>query len=150
MKPPFQRLIDDHAASVKRFLVASVGPSDAEDCLQDTFVAALVAYPKLSKTSNLRAWLFTIARNKAIDHHRGKKRTVPGDVPDRGTEDARGMDAALIQAIGSLPEKQRTAVALRYVIDLPYKEVALSMGTTPEAARRNVHEGIKTLREVLT
>ncbi len=44
------------------------------------------------------------------------------------------------------PDKQRTAVALRFVADAAYAEVASVMGTSEEAARRNVHEGLKRLR----
>ena len=46
-----------------------------------------------------------------------------------------------------LPGKQRTAVALRFVADAAYAEIAAVMGTSEEAARRNVHEGLKRLRK---
>src|SRR3546814_4446005 len=39
----------------------------AEDCLQDTLIAALRAYPRLRHRDNLRAWLYTIAHRKATD-----------------------------------------------------------------------------------
>lgn len=148
MKPPFQRLIDDHSGAVKRFLAAAVGPSEAEDCFQDTFIAALVAYPRLQRTDNLKGWLLTIARNKAIDHFRATKKVSPGTIPEIPHEDPEMIDPALIAAVASLPEKQRSAVALRYVTDLPFKDVADIIGCSPEAARRSVHEGIKKLREV--
>jgi RNA polymerase sigma factor (sigma-70 family) len=148
VKPPFQRLIDDHSPAVKRFLTASVGPSEAEDCFQETFIAALRAYPGLKRTDNLRGWLLTIARNKAIDHFRANKRVSVGSVPELPHHDPEAIDPALIEAVASLPEKQRSAVALRYVTDLPFKDVADIMGCSPEAARRSVHEGIKKLREV--
>ncbi len=130
--------------------MAAVGPVDAEDCLQETFVAALAAYPRLQRADNLKAWLFTIARNKATDRHRDRAKALPGAVPEQVSEDERGMDPSLVAAIASLPEKQRSAVALRYVTDLPFKDVAAAMGCTPEAARRSVHEGIKKLREAYT
>ena len=148
MKPPFQRLIDDHSGVVKRFLAAAVGPPEAEDCFQETFIAALAAYPRLERTDNLKGWLLTIARNKAIDHFRSTKKMSPGAIPEIPHEDPEVMDPALIEAVASLPEKQRSAVALRYVTDLPFKDVADIMGCSPEAARRSVHEGIKKLREV--
>ena len=76
--PPFQEMIDEHGSDVLGFLVASVGPSDAEDCFQETFIAALRAYPKLEHARNLRSWLVTIAHRKAIDHHRaGARRPLP-------------------------------------------------------------------------
>src|SRR5207249_5028544 len=65
--PPFQSLVDAHAAELHRFLVASVGPTEAEDCLQETLLSALRAYPRLRAASHLRAWLYTIAQHKATD-----------------------------------------------------------------------------------
>ena len=53
-----------------RFLIASVGPVDADDCYQETWLAALRAYPRLRDASNLRSWILTIAHRKAIDHVR--------------------------------------------------------------------------------
>src|ERR1700756_2682456 len=83
--PPFQALIDAHGPAVHRFLRASVGPTDADDCYQETWLAALRAYPKLRDASNLRSWIFTVASRKAIDHVRSRRRQpVPvGDAPDR-------------------------------------------------------------------
>ena len=71
--PPFQAFLDEHLHPVRAFLRGMVGPNDAEDCLQETFLAALRAYPRAEAT-NLRSWIFTIARRKAIDHHRTRTR----------------------------------------------------------------------------
>ena len=46
----------------------------------------------------------------------------------------------------ALAPKQRTAIALRFVADAAYAEISAVMGTSEEAARRNVHEGLKRLR----
>src|SRR3954451_16695305 len=76
--PPFQLALDEHRDQLARFLAATLGPHDAEDCLQETLIAALRAYPRLRADSNVRAWLFTIARNKALDEHRARvRRPVP-------------------------------------------------------------------------
>src|SRR6476619_1298819 len=78
--PPFQTLLDEHGPAVHGFLVASVGNSDADDCWQETFIAALRAYPKLEHDGNLRGWVLTIAHRKAIDSHRARgRRPVPKD-----------------------------------------------------------------------
>ena len=60
--PPFQTLLDEHAADVMGVLRGAVGRADAEDCFQETFLAALRAYPKLGDAGNLRGWLLTIAQ----------------------------------------------------------------------------------------
>src|SRR3712207_4219568 len=91
--PPFQATLDEHRDAVARFLVASVGRQEADDCLQDTLLAALRAYPRLRPGSNVRAWLLTIARNKALDSHRARQRQpVPAGeaLPEAPHEDEIG------------------------------------------------------------
>jgi RNA polymerase sigma factor (sigma-70 family) len=147
--PPFQLLIDSHGPGVHRFLRATVGATDADDCYQETWLAALRAYPKLRDASNLKSWIFTVAHRKAIDHVRARRRVaVPvGDVPEPAAHDAPPPpDDELWTQVRELPPKQRAALALRYVADAGYDEISAVMGTSEEAARRNVHEALKRLR----
>jgi RNA polymerase sigma factor (sigma-70 family) len=151
--PPFQVFLDDHAEPIHRFLVALVGPQEAEDALQETLVAALRAYPRLRPGSNLRAWGMTIARNKAIDSARARgRRPVPVDGAGEGlSAPARAeRDADLWAAVRELPPRQRAAVALRYAADLTHRDAAAAMGCSEEAARRSAADGLKRLREVLS
>jgi RNA polymerase sigma factor (sigma-70 family) len=156
--PPFQALLDEHSSDVLGYLVATVGPHDAEDVFQETFIAALRAYDGLEHQRNLRSWLLTIAHNKAIDHHRARgRRAVPaGDAeevagtvhssnarPDRVAE---AGDPELWSAVSALPPKQRSAVVLRYATDMSYSAIAQAMDSSEAAARRNVHEGLQKLR----
>jgi RNA polymerase sigma factor (sigma-70 family) len=155
--PPFQSLLDVHGADVYRFCVAMVGAVEADDCFQETWIAALRAYPSLRRADNLRAWLFRIAQNKAIDAHRARsRRPVPVEsVPDPrssppvsgGVEDS---EPELWARLRELPPKQRTAVFCREVLGMSYSELALLLEGSEEAARRNVHEGLKRLRKEYT
>src|SRR3954466_10707050 len=134
--PPFQLAVNQHRAQLERFLAATVGPDDAQDCLQETLIAALRAYPRLRAGSSVRAWLFTIARNKALDEHRARaRRPVPVlDVPEAGSGAGSvagtGGGEAPAAAPGwgdparELPAKQRPAVVLRYVNDFSHRGVA--------------------------
>jgi RNA polymerase sigma factor (sigma-70 family) len=146
--PPFQKLLDAHAADVYRFLVALVGRTNADDCYQETWLAALRGYPRLRDASNLRGWVLTIAHRKAMDHLRSRRRSpIPVEhLPDRPAPPSETRDDAVWIKVRELPPKQRTALALRYVADAPYAEISAVMDTTEEAARRNVHEGLKRLR----
>jgi RNA polymerase sigma factor (sigma-70 family) len=148
--PPFQTLLDEHAADVMGVLRGAVGHTDADDCFQETFLAALRAYPKLRDASNLRGWLLTIAHRKAIDHHRANgRRPVPvAAMVEVAVSDPEPGDG-IWEKVGALPPKQRAAVALRYGSDLPHAEIAAALGCSPEAARRSLHEGIKRLRKEL-
>lgn len=151
--PPFEQLIDDHAPELHRFLVALVGPTDAEDCLQETYMSALRAYPRLTHADNLRAWLYTIAQRKATDVVRRRTR--------RPTRDLDGVEVVAPAApeppddgvwgtVRALPAKQRTAVVHRFVLDLAYAEIGARMGITEEAARQNVSAGLRRLRREVT
>ncbi|MEA2411368.1 MAG: hypothetical protein QOC77_1929 [Thermoleophilaceae bacterium] len=148
--PPFQLAVDQHRDQLARFLAATVGPVEADDCLQETFIAALRAYPRLRAGSNVRAWLFTIARNKALDEHRARaRRPMPvmalPEVPSAAT--AGEDDPALWGLVRELPPKQRAAVVLRYVNDFSHREVAAVLECSEEAARRSLHEGLAKLRK---
>lgn len=150
--PPFQTVLDEHSAAVMGILRGAVGREGAEDCFQETFLAALRAYPKLKDARNLRSWLLTIAHRKAIDHHRanGRRPFPVAEVPEVPVEDGiLETDDRLWSAVGALPPKQRAAVALRYGSDLPHAEIAAALGCSPEAARRSLHEGLKRLRKEL-
>jgi RNA polymerase sigma factor (sigma-70 family) len=147
--PPFQVFLDEHRDHVYRFLVATVGRQEAEDCFQETFLSAMRAYPRLRRNSNLRGWVLTIAHRKALDSHRARKRRpVPSaELPEVVAEgNDPSPDAELWSEVKSLPGKQRAAVALRFVSDLPHDEIGRVLGCSEEAARRNVHEGLKKLR----
>jgi RNA polymerase sigma factor (sigma-70 family) len=152
--PPFQALLDEHRADVYRFLVATAGPSEADDAYQETWISALRAYPGLRRADNLRAWLFRIAQNKSIDAHRARgRRAVPVATVPEGAGPAVAEpddDPELWARLRALPEKQRTAVFCRTVLGMPYAELAVLLESSEDAARRNVHEGLKRLKEELS
>jgi len=146
--PPFQTLLRDHAEEVYRFLAGMVGPRDADDCFQETVLAALRAYPGLRDATNLRGWMLTIAHSKAVDEHRARaRRAVPVErVPERavpGSNDG----VALWDLVRDLPPKQRASVVHRYANELPYREIARILDVSEAAARQNVREGLKKLKE---
>lgn len=136
---------------VYRFLLATAGPQEADDCFQETFLSALRAYPRLRPDSNLRAWILTIATRKAVDHGRRVSRTaVPvAEVPERPAPERPDGEPELWRAVAELPPKQRAAVVHRYVLDLPYAEVAAALGVSEEAARAAAMEGRRKLRAAL-
>jgi len=155
--PPFQALLDEHRVDVYRYCVATAGRSEADDCFQETWIAALRAYPKLRRADNLRAWLLRIAHNKAMDLHRSRgRRAVPveavpepatGGAPAPGEGPLPEEEPELWEAVRGLPPKQRTAVFCRTVLGMSYEELARLLESSEDAARRNVFEGLRTLRE---
>jgi RNA polymerase sigma factor (sigma-70 family) len=154
--PPFQTLVDAHAVELHRFLAASIGPDLAEDCLQETYISALRAYPGLRHGENLRAWLYTIAHRKATDAIRRSSRrpaSIDLDGLPRAHEPSQPAhelpDDGLWRRVRQLPGKQRAAVVHRFVMDLDYRSIGELMDITEEAARQNVSAGLKRLRREL-
>jgi RNA polymerase sigma factor (sigma-70 family) len=98
--------------------------------------------------------VLTIAHRKALDTHRGRARRAlpvadPAAVEERPAPAAPARDEALWDAVHGLPARQRSAVVLRYLADLPHRDIAAAIGCSEEAARRSVHEGLTTLRKVV-
>jgi RNA polymerase sigma factor (sigma-70 family) len=155
--PPFQAVVDDHGEDVFRFLVAIAGRQEADDCFQETLMSAIRAYPRLETDVNVRAWLFTIARRKAVDAHRARhRRAIPvEEVPEprdtvataTAAADGLGVDPELWALVRALPHKQRAAVALRFVAGLSHAEVGTALGCSEDAARQNLYAGLSRLRE---
>jgi RNA polymerase sigma factor (sigma-70 family) len=153
--PPFEQVVREHGETVLRVCTAVVGRSAAEDVWSETFLAALAAYPRLRPESNVRAWILTIARNKAIDLHRTSSRSAlplealpePAATADA---DESELHPTLSAALATLPAKQRGAIAYHYVAELPYAQVAELLGTSEAAARRSAADGIASLRKRLT
>ena len=152
--PPFQTFLEANRVPVYRFLVVAVGPQDADDVFQETFMAALKAYRRLTDGTKLDRWILTIASRKAIDHHRAvSRRALPSeDLPETATTDRGPFDAGdpLWRAVRSLPPRQRVAVVLRHVLDRSYADIAELMTSSEPTARANVHQGTKRLRELMT
>ncbi len=149
--PPFQHLLDAHGVALHRFCVAQAGPDHGPDCFQETVIAALRAYPGLRDGTNLRGWLFTIAQRKVVDHHRATtRRPVPVDDLPEAAADPPAADGDLWARVAQLPDKQRGAIALRYLGDLPYVEIAAALECSEAAARQNVRAGLASLRAEVT
>jgi RNA polymerase sigma factor (sigma-70 family) len=150
MKQPFEKVVEQHGGTVLRVCRVILGQHDAEDAWSETFLAALRAYPELPADANAEAWLVTIARRKAIDVLRVRKRQPApvGEIPEAPT--SLGVpgadDGDLWQAVAALPDKQRQAVAYHYVAGLAYAEIADILGGTTDAARRAAADGVKNLR----
>ena len=145
---PFQRFVDEQATAVAGFLRGLLGPDDADECLQETFIAALRAYDRFDGR-NPRAWVLAIARRKAIDFHRARARRPAPTAETDGLADpapAETLDAAIWTEVAALPDKQRAALVLRYALDLRHREIGAVLGCSEAAARRSVHEGIAKLR----
>jgi len=143
--PPFERFYLAHRDEVLGYLRRLLG-ARAEDAWQETFLRALRAYGRLEHGRHLRAWVFTIATNVALDELRLKQRTVPQVDVEPVTELRRDAFRDLEHLTGELPPTERAAVVLRYGYDLPYAQIADALGSSEEAARAAASSGVRRLR----
>jgi RNA polymerase sigma factor (sigma-70 family) len=149
--PPFERFYLAHRDEVLGYLRRLLGQR-AEDAWQETFLRALRAYGRLDHGRHLRAWVFTIATNVAMDELRRARpgREIPleelGDREPAGRDEHRPAFRELEHLTGELPPTERAAVVLRYGYDLPYAEIGAALGSSEEAARAAASSGVRRLR----
>ena len=155
MKKPFESIVIEHGATVLRVCRAVVGPVDADDAWSETFLAALQHYPSLPAQANVQAWLVTIAHRKSVDLIRKNAKVVVQDRwperADRATAMPPGepIDPAQLgiwETVKLLPQRQRQAVAYRFLGGLSFAEIAELTGGTTAAARRACADGLNNLR----
>jgi RNA polymerase sigma-70 factor (ECF subfamily) len=156
--PPFERFYLEHREDVLGYLRRLLGRR-AEDAWQETFLRALRAYDRLDHARHLRAWVFTIATNVAMDELRSKPSDTlllaegaGGDLVDPATRDElRGPAYRELEHLtGELPPTERAAVVLRYGYDLPYAQIGAALGSSEEAARAAASSGVRRLRRRLS
>lgn len=148
-----ERLFALHRGGLVRYLTRAVGHQDAAlDLAQDVFVRVAQAERLPEGTSAQKSWLFTIARNLAIDHHRRRllrdvDRTVP---PAEAAQPETSHDSAVVnQALGTLDDVARDVFVMRELAGLSYAEIAEVCGLTPDAVRNRIHRARLQLREHL-
>lgn len=145
----FARVWRRLAPAVHGVLLSRVRPAEVDDLMQDVFVSALEKVSTLREGAALGAWVCTIARNRAIDVQRSRRKLV--EIPeDLGAPDAERAEAErVLRAIQALPEAYRETLTLRLVEGMSGPEIAEQVGLTPESVRVNLHRGMKMLREKL-
>jgi len=135
----FEELVSRYEHRVYAFVAQFCGNhADARDITQESFVKAFQAIAQFNPRHTFAAWLFTIARHKAIDHHRAAPRTPEEPAPDLTDpndpaellaldEERRNLWQAARQI---LPEPQFQALWLKYVEDLSVAQLARVLGKT--------------------
>lgn len=153
--PSAQALLE-HAGWMRSLASRLVG-SEAEDLVQDSWVAALEKPPR--EDTPLGAWLGSVVRNKASNAKRSGarraaheadaaavERTVP--TPEELVERSEAH-RGVVDAVLRLPEPMRATLLLRYFEGLSALQIAERTGTNEATVRSRVHRGIARLREQL-
>lgn len=153
-----------YGGELERHVAAILGNAEeARDIVQDLWVTALRARPEAGDAVNVRAWLYRVATRRALDRISRRRRRSellaahsgelePGALPGADAALDRLSEAAAARVrkgVAELPRRQRNAVWLRWIEELDYATIARRMGSSPEAARANVYQGMKKLRRDL-
>lgn len=163
MPPRFDELIDRHHDELFAYLWRLLGKNrgadaglEVEDIVQDVFLRAFENYPRLRPHSNPRAWLYKIATHSAFNRLRRAKlaRASLADLERKGTENTAAPGGALMtervkRFVIALPARQKACVTLRYLQDLDYAEIAEALNCSEAAARANVYQALRRLRQAL-
>jgi len=120
----------------------------AAELAQEAMTRAWRHWSRVGRLDSPRAWVYRVGVNlansawrRAVLRHR-----LPAAVEAAPEHDVGGA-VAVRAAVAALPRRQRTALVLRYFVDLPAAEVAVLMRCTPETVRGLTHQAIRNLRE---
>lgn len=153
-------LADAYAAfgpSMLSYVTRFVGPTDAEDVVQRTFLDAWRNAGAYDPRRRFSGWLFTIARRRALDQLRSRRGTLVdleqlGDlVGEDGRETAqRSADAAeLRSALARMPEHERCVLELSYFAQLSQQEIADRLGVPLGTVKARGSRGTRRLRQLM-
>jgi len=142
---------DRHERELRGFLVRQVGdPVLAEDLLQDVFLRALAQGSRFCNLADTRAWLFRVARNRVVDHHRTQRDQVP--VPEQLADEVEvpeavaGLAACLPRALAELPPEDADAIRRCDLDGMTQAEYARALGLSLPAAKSRVQRARRRLK----
>ncbi len=169
----FESLIQRFQSLVSLVAYRQLGHQDAvEDVAQEAFVKAFLHLNELDDVTRFKAWLLRITANIALDHLRRRKHqgvslddtgaftaaeSAAAENPRRrdelqeAGENAEGAELRdqIVEAIYSLPEEYQVPAAMRYLEEVPYKEISRRMGLREETLRKRIHRANQMLRRKL-
>lgn len=152
----FARLLERFGERTLGYLRGLVG-DDADDLQQEVWLSVYKRVSGLADPAAFKTWLFRIARHRAIDFLRSRRRegTLFEDtdvdsieIPE-SDDDASPDLAALGTALMTIPAPQREALLLKYRDDLSYEEIAVVVGVPVGTVRTRIHHGKKKLAQLL-
>ena len=151
MADPERLYAANHGRLFRYFCRAAGGAEIARDLTQEVFLRVSRTAIPVAAADDLRGWLFRIARNLALDHHRSRRRhPEPAALVDEPTRSSsQDVDLAVREALASLEALDRDVFLMREVAGLGYDEIAGACELTPDAVRSRIHRTRLLLRDRL-
>jgi len=149
--PEADVLFAQHRAGVFRYLRRIVGQTEtAQDLTQEVFLRISRAGVPAIEEGALRAWIFRIARNLALNHMRdGRRRPCTVELIESPTPATQELGAALAQALAGLAALDREVFLMRESSGLSYEDIAAACDLSSEAVRARLRRTRQQLRETL-
>ena len=148
----FGQLYGLYSRMVHGALLARVPPTEAEDMVQEVFLAALRKLKALKDPAAFGGWLLAITRNRASDFYRDRSESVEL-TDDHGHRESKTQAAlvaeAVLKIIQELPEAYRDTLVFRLVEGMTGPEIAERTGLSHGSVRVNLHRGMELLRQAL-
>ena len=135
-----------------RYFCRAAGSGEvARDLTQEVFLRVSRSQVPSGSEAELRAWLYRIARNLALDHHRQDRRRpeFAAAAADPSRPASQDVNLAVNEALASLPGLDRVVFLMREVAGLGYEEIARACELTPDAVRSRIHRARLQLRQRL-
>ncbi len=158
----FGLLYDRYQPQIYRFIYLKVSHrEEAEDLCHQVFLSAWQNIEGYKfKGFPFSTWLYSIARNKVIDHYRTKKNFIDIETIYIAEEDDKKTNEAILdfktnienvkKAISELPQTEQDVIIMRFTEDMPYKEIASILNKSEVSIRVIQHKAIKRLKELLS
>ena len=149
--PEFDEFYRDYFDRVARALAVAGADRDlARDAAQEAFARALRRWRKVREMDRPDGWVYVVAMNQLRDHwrraeRRGGRTPVPDDAAPDNTS-AVATRLSVREAIATLPARQRQAVVLRYLADLPIADIADAMGCASGTVKATLHQAMQSMR----
>ena len=143
-------LFTAHRDGVFRYLSRIVGQGDASELTQEVFLRVARGPLPPADAGARRAWIFSIARNLALNHVRDdRRRGVSVELDERPAAATQELSAALAEALDRLAPLDRDVFLMREASGLTYEEIAAACELTPDAVRSRLHRARLQLRASL-
>ncbi len=131
---------------------------DADDILQNTFMKAWSSLETFRGDSKISTWLFRIATNESLSFLQRKREQLSLDDPEASVVNSLSSEEyfdgdeaqrSFMQAIASLPDKQRLVFNMRYFDEMKYDEISEVLGTSVGALKASYHIAVEKITTLL-
>ncbi len=154
----FGQIYQLYIQSIFRYLYSRIGSlPEAEDATAQTFLAALEALDRYQHRGHLAAWLFAIARRKAMDAFRRQRQQVPLEYAENVPAETDVLQqviqteqiTALEKLIRALPEEEHELIRLRYIAELSFSEIGRLLNRSEDSVKKSLYRLLARLQSQL-